>query len=361
MRPGDLSIPERRSKFTVTEVHELASIGARSPAIDRSRRRRSRGQPFPQQPAPGNAPLRVARPGSRAAFAGPRNGAAHERQAVEFWPGPNLEGQQLAGRQSDVRAPFCPPAPQGGGPSPGKTDDGRIAGGPRAGPRPVARRGCRVAPGCAVVDSCGAVSAGGRDPVEAGVDSLCAALLSVAPPRRPQAGAYGADAGLDAIARHLGNAGGCISGRRPSPGSTLGLRQPATRTGRCFAAFEGAAASKAIQGAGCQSTPSAESSAAGRPRPASRAGYPVTVSELVARNRWQPAGPRLSRCRRRAGGSHRRCRAIMHGASWQHGAPSLASATVADKASVSGVRRYSWSGVPGAVEQGDRLWPTTSP
>ena len=36
--------------------------GARSPAIDRSRRRRSRGQPFPQQPAPGNAPLRVAQP-----------------------------------------------------------------------------------------------------------------------------------------------------------------------------------------------------------------------------------------------------------------------------------------------------------
>ena len=55
-------------------------------------------------------------------------------------------------------------------------------------------------------------------------------------------------------------------------------------------------------------------------------------SELVARNRWPPAGPRLSRCRRRAGGSHRRCRATMHGASWQHGAPSLASATVADKA-----------------------------
>ena len=46
--------------------------------------------------------------------------------------------------------------------------------------------------------------------------------------------------------------------------------------------------------------------AAGRPRSASRAGYPVTVSELVARNRWPPAGPRLSRCRRRAGGSHRR-------------------------------------------------------
>ena len=34
----------------------------------------------------------------------------------------------------------------------------------------------------------------------------------------------------------------------------------------------------------------------------------------------------------RAGGGHRRCRATMHGASWQHGAPSLASATVADKA-----------------------------
>ena len=31
--------------------------------------------------------------------------------------------------------------------------------------------------------------------------------------------------------------------------------------------------------------------------------------------------------------SHRRCRATMHRASWQHGAPSLASATVADKAS----------------------------
>ena len=98
------------------------------------------------------------------------------------------------------------------------------------------------------------------------------------------------------------------------------------------AAFEGAATSKAIQGAGCQSTPSAESSAAGRPLSASRAGYPVTVSELVARNRWQPAGPRLSRCRRRAGGSRRRCRATMHEASWQHGAPWPASATVADKA-----------------------------
>ena len=88
------------------------------------------------------------------------------------------------------------------------------------------------------------------------------------------------------------------------------------------------------RGAGCRSTPSAESSAAGRPRSASRAGYSVTVSELAARNRWPPAGPRLSRCRRRAGGSHRRCRATMHGASWQHGAPSLASATVADKAGV---------------------------
>ena len=72
----------------------------------------------------------------------------------------------------------------------------------------------------------------------------------------------------------------------------------------------------------------------GRPLSASRAGYPVTVSELVARNRWPPAGPRLSRCRRRAGGSHRRCRATMHEARWQHGAPSLASATVADKAGV---------------------------
>ena len=72
----------------------------------------------------------------------------------------------------------------------------------------------------------------------------------------------------------------------------------------------------------------------GRPLSASRAGYPVTVSALVARNRWPPAGPRLSRCRRRAGGSHRRCRATMHGARWQHGAPSLASATVADKAGV---------------------------
>ena len=51
----------------------------------------------------------------------------------------------------------------------------------------------------------------------------------------------------------------------------------------------------------------------GRPLSASRAGYPVTVSALVARNRWPPAGPRLSRCRRRAGGSHRRCRATMHG------------------------------------------------
>ena len=97
----------------------------------------------------------------------------------------------------------------------------------------------------------------------------------------------------------------------------------------------------------------AESSAAGRPLPASRAGYPVTVSALAARNRWPPAGPRLSRCRRRAGGSHRRCRATMHGASWQHGAPSLASATVADKAGVDvdddyqphrgrGCRRYAY-------------------
>ena len=104
--------------------------------------------------------------------------------------------------------------------------------------------------------------------------------------------------------------------------------------GMRFSEVDTAAASKAIQGAGCRPTPSAESSAAGRPRSASRAGYPVTVSELVARNRWPPAGPRLSRCRRRAGGSHRRCRATMHGASWQHGAPSLASATVADKAGV---------------------------
>ena len=50
------------------------------------------------------------------------------------------------------------------------------------------------------------------------------------------------------------------------------------------------------------------------------AGYPVTRSELVARNPWQPAGPRLSSYRRRGAGSHRRCRATMHGA------PSLASA-----------------------------------
>ena len=70
-------------------------------------------------------------------------------------------------------------------------------------------------------------------------------------------------------------------------------RPPASRTGRCFAACEGAAASKAIQGAGCRSTPSAESSAAGRPLPASRAGYPVIVSGLAARNRWPPAGPRF--------------------------------------------------------------------
>ena len=79
------------------------------------------------------------------------------------------------------------------------------------------------------------------------------------------------------------------------------------------------------------SMPSAKSFAAGRPLSASRAGYPVTVSALGAPNRWQPAGPRLSRCRRRGGGS--RCRATMHGASWQHGAPSLASATVADRRS----------------------------
>ena len=95
-----------------------------------------------------------------------------------------------------------------------------------------------------------------------------------------------------------------------------------------------AANTKRTYAAGCRSTPSAESSAAGRPRSASRAGYPVTVSALAARNRWPPAGPRLSRCRRRAGGSHRRCRATMHGASWEHGAPSLASATVAGKAGV---------------------------
>ena len=62
-------------------------------------------------------------------------------------------------------------------------------------------------------------------------------------------------------------------GALTSPGSALGSRQPATRTGRCFAAFEGAAASKAIQGAGCRSTPSAVSFAAGRPLSASRAGY----------------------------------------------------------------------------------------
>ena len=68
--------------------------GARSPAIDRSRRRRSRGQPFPQQPAPGNAPLRVAQPGGCVEIA--RQGG-HERQAVELRPGPNLEGRQLAG------------------------------------------------------------------------------------------------------------------------------------------------------------------------------------------------------------------------------------------------------------------------
>ena len=37
---------------------------------------------------------------------------------------------------------------------------------------------------------------------------------------------------------------------------------------------------------------------------------------------------------------HRRCRATMHGASWQHGAPSLASATVADKAGVDVVDDY---------------------
>ena len=73
-----------------------------------------------------------------------------------------------------------------------------------------------------------------------------------------------------------------------------GLHPP----GRCFAAFEGAAASKAIQGAGCRSTPSAESSVAGQ----------VAVTGDAA----APTG-----CPR---------------ASWQHGAPSLASATVADKA-----------------------------
>ena len=124
---------------------------------------------------------------------------------------------------------------------------------------------------------------------------------------------------------------GCWSARR-KPIRKAGA--PCCISGRCFAACEGAAASKAIQGAGCRSTPSAESSAAALPLPASRAGYPVTVSGLGGRNRWPPAGPRLSRCRRRAGGSHRRCRATMHGASWQHGAPSLASATLADKAGV---------------------------
>ena len=37
---------------------------------------------------------------------------------------------------------------------------------------------------------------------------------------------------------------------------------------------------------------------------------------------------------------NRRCRAAMHGASWQHGAPSRASATVADKAGVDVVDDY---------------------
>ena len=49
---------------------------------------RSRGQPSPQQPAPGN----------RTAFAGPRNGAAHERQAVE------LRGQISKASSSPVSA-----------------------------------------------------------------------------------------------------------------------------------------------------------------------------------------------------------------------------------------------------------------
>ena len=51
--------------------------------------------------------------------------------------------------------------------------------------------------------------------------------------------------------------------------------------------------SKAIQGAGCRSTPSAESSAAGRPLSASRAGYPVTVSELVGAQSLAAGGASL--------------------------------------------------------------------
>ena len=59
----------------------------------------------------------------------------------------------------------------------------------------------------------------------------------------------------------------------------------------------------------------------------------VNAIRQIIRSRAAAVGieGRVSGHSLRVGGSHRRCRATMHGASWQHGAPSLASATVADK------------------------------
>ena len=70
-----------------------------------------------------------------------------------------------------------------------------------------------------------------------------------------------------------------------TPGA--GLRREGKGRGR------GSRFSEGDPGRRCRSTPSAESSAAGRPLSASRAGYPVIVSGLAARNRWPPAGPRF--------------------------------------------------------------------
>ena len=52
----------------------------------------------------------------------------------------------------------------------------------------------------------------------------------------------------------------------------------------CWPAFDGKAR------AGARSTGCASAKPTPRPRSASRAGYPVTVSELAAHNRWPPAG-----------------------------------------------------------------------
>ena len=74
---------------------------------------------------------------------------------------------------------------------------------------------------------------------------------------------------VDTAAAVAANDSGSVAGLRDAALLAVAsdglLRVSATRTGRCFAAFEGAATSKAIQGAGCRSTPSAKSSAAGRP------------------------------------------------------------------------------------------------